>query len=301
MQSAFKRIVVPTDFSETSETAVKLAVEVGVYYQSNLDVVNVVDATVYAYAGYPFASLSKELMTSAEAALQRLKLPAGAESLQVNRFILSGTVATEIAEHANRHKADLIVVGTHGRGVVGRFLLGSVADRVLHEAKVPVLITKAPAGKIKHPKKKTKPFRKVLFPTDFSDTANKALKRAIAITEDMDAELYVLHIVDDTLISTHVPEERKMILTELRRHALDQMRATLPSELMANFETIGAVRRGEPGKQISAYAESMGCDLIVMGSHGRTGVERVLLGSIADKVVRRAKCAVLIERADRKK
>jgi nucleotide-binding universal stress UspA family protein len=301
MQSAFKRIVVSTDFSDTAETAVKAAIELGGYYRSAVDIVNVVDATVYAYAGYPFASLSKELLASAEQALQRMKLPAGADAVKVNRFILSGTPATEICEHAKRHDADLIAIGTHGRGALGRLLLGSVADRVLHEAKVPVLVTKAPAGKIKHPKKKTKPFRKVLFPTDFSDTANKALKRAIAITEDMDAELFVLHVVDDSLISTHVPEERKMILQELRRHALDEMRKTLPAELMANFETIGAVRRGEPGKQVAAYAEAMGCDLIVMGSHGRTGIERVLLGSIADKVVRRAKCAVLIERADRKK
>ncbi len=296
MKSKFNRVLIPTDFSDTAQTAVNLGAEIAAYYKSTIDLVNAVDATVYAYAGYPFASLSKELLTSAEDALRRAKLPASAGALKVNRFVLSGNPATEVVEHAKRHSADLIVVGTHGRGAIGRFLLGSVADRVLQNAACPVIVTKKPKGKIKHPKKKSKPFSRILFPTDFSKTAGKALARAVALTEDMDAELFVLHVVDDSLITTHVEDERTIILKELRRHALDEMKKQLPAELLQNFETIGAVKRGEPGKQICAFAEANHCDLIVMGSHGRTGIERALMGSVADKVVRRAKCSVLIER-----
>ncbi|MBE7492388.1 MAG: universal stress protein [Planctomycetes bacterium] len=297
MQSKFSRIVVPTDFSETAESAVGTACELAAWYKSELDIVNVVDAAVYAYAGYPFAALSNELTTGAEEALRKLKLPPVAKGGTINRYVLSGTPATEICAHANRHKADLIVMGTRGYGSVARFFLGSVADKVLHSAEVPVMITKAPKGKVKHPKKKQKAFTRVLFPTDFSATANLALQRAIALTEDFDAELFVLHVVDDTLISTHVPKERELILKELRRVALDEMKKSLPAHLLQNFATTGAVKRGEPGKAIAAYAETHGCDLIVMGSHGRTGIKRALLGSVADKVVRLAKCAVFIERA----
>jgi nucleotide-binding universal stress UspA family protein len=297
MLNKFKRIVVPTDFSETAQTAVNLGAEIAGYYKASLDLVNAVDATVYAYAGYPFASLSKELIASAEEALNRVKLPKAADKINISRYILSGNPAAEIVEHAKRHSADMIVVGTHGHGAVARFILGSVADRVLHEATCPVLVTKAPKGKVTKPKSKPKPITRILFPTDFSDTATKALNRAVALTEDFDAELYVLHIVDDTLISTHVDAERKLILEELRRHALDEMQKQLPPDLLQNFETTGAVKRGEPGKQICAFAETHGCDLIVMGSHGRTGLGRLLIGSVADKVVRRAKCPVFIERA----
>jgi nucleotide-binding universal stress UspA family protein len=297
MLNKFKRIVVPTDFSETAQTAVNLGAEIAGYYKASLDLVNAVDATVYAYAGYPFASLSKELVASAEEALNRVKLPKAADKINISRYILSGNPAAEIVEHAKRHSADMIVVGTHGHGAVARFILGSVADRVLHEATCPVLVTKAPKGKVTKPKSKPKPITRILFPTDFSDTATKALNRAVALTEDFDAELYVLHIVDDTLISTHVDAERKLILEELRRHALDEMQKQLPPDLLQNFETTGAVKRGEPGKQICAFAETHGCDLIVMGSHGRTGLGRLLIGSVADKVVRRAKCPVFIERA----
>lgn len=296
MQSKFTKIVVPTDFSETAETAINMASEIAAWYRAQLDVVNVVDATVYAYAGYPFAALSNELTTGAEEALRKLKLPPAAKGLTVNRYVLSGTPAAEINAHAARHKADLIVMGTHGYGTVARFFLGSVADKVLHTAECPVLITKAPKGKVKHPKKKQKAISRVLFPTDFSETANRALKRAVALVEDFDAELFVLHVVDDTLISTHVQTERALILKELRSHALEEMKKGLPVHLLENFDTVGAVKRGEPGKAIAAYAETHACDLIVMGSHGRTGVKRALLGSVADKVVRQAKCGVFIER-----
>jgi nucleotide-binding universal stress UspA family protein len=297
MLNKFKRIVVPTDFSETAQTAVDLGAELAVYYNAMLDLVNAVDATVYAYAGYPFASLTKELLTSAEEALQQVKLPEAASGVTVNRYIVSGNPAAEVVAHAKRNDGDLIVIGTHGHGAVARFILGSVADRVLHEATCPVIVTKQPKGEIKHPAQKARPITRVLFPTDFSETATKALNRAVALTQDMDAELFVLHVVDDSLVTTHVQHEREIILKELRRHALDEMKKQLPAELLENFDTIGAVKRGDPGKEIAAYAETHGCDLIVMGSHGRTGVQRVLLGSVADKVVRQAKCPVFIERA----
>lgn len=294
MINKFKRVVVPTDFSETADTAISLAAEIADWYGSTLDLVNVVDATVYAYAGYPFASLSKELMSGAEGALNKVKVPV--KQAKISRYLLTGSPSREIADHAKRHKAELIVIGTHGHGAVARFFLGSVADRVVHEADCSVIVTKKPKGKIKHPKKKTKPISRILYPTDFSDTSKKALKQAISLTEDMDAELFVLHVIDDSLISTHVEEERHIILKELRKHALDEMRSHLPKELMENFETIGAVKRGEPGKAICAFAETHHCDLIVMGTHGRTGIERALIGSVADKVVRTAKSAVMLVR-----
>ena len=297
MLNKFKRTVVPTDFSQTAQTALELGQRVADDYHGRLDVVNVVDSTVYAYAGYPFTTLSKELVAGAEEQLNKLKI----EAADVGRYVLSGHPAREVVDHADRHNADLIVIGTHGGGVVSRFFLGSVADRVLHESSCPVIVTKAPKGEVKHKKKKGKTFQRILYPTDFSATSKMALERAVNLTEDYDAELFVLHVVDDTIISTHVEQERKIILRDLRAHALEEMRTELPADLLENFATIGAVKRGDPGKAIAAYAESHRCDLIVMGSHGRTGVKRALLGSVADRVVRRANCPVFIERAKTKK
>jgi nucleotide-binding universal stress UspA family protein len=301
MLNKFKRIIVPTDFGETAQSALRVAAAMAAYYRAQLDIVSVVDSTVYAYAGYPFATLAQDLMKSAEEQLNALKLPEETKGLTVKRFVLSGSAGHEIADHARRHSADLIVMATHGRGVVARFFLGSVADQVLHAAPCPVLVLRKPEETAKEhakaAKRKGKPFTKILVPTDFSPTSQLALNRAIALTEDYDAELVVLHVLDDELISTHVQAERDMILKQLQTHALAEMKGQLPADLVENFHTIGAVKRGDPAKAIPAYADAHDCDLIVMGSHGRTGIGRVLLGSVADGVVRHAKCPVLVERA----
>lgn len=301
MVNKFKRIVFPTDFGETAQSALRVAASMAAYYQAQLDIVTVVDSTVYAYAGYPFATLAQDLMKSAEEQLEKLKLPEEAKGVTVKRFVLSGSAGHEISDHARRHGADLIVMATHGRGAVARFFLGSIADKVLHSAPCPVLVLRKPKesaeAHAKAAKKKNQPVTKILVPTDFSPTAALALKRAIALTEDYDAELVVLHVIDDSLISTHVQAERDLILKQLQQHALSEMKAMLPKELVDNFHTIGAVKRGSPAKVIPAFAASHDCDMIVMGSHGRTGLGRVLLGSVADAVVRHADCPVFIERA----
>ncbi|MDC1142884.1 universal stress protein [Planctomycetota bacterium] len=295
MKSRFERIVVPTDFSDTAATAHQLAADIGGFYKSKLDLVNVIDATVYAYAGYPLATLSNDLMTGGEDAINGVSLPDSARDLEISRLVLSGTPDKEIAEHAKRVNADVIIIGTHGHGAIARFFLGSVADKVIHAATCPVIVTKMPRGEIKHPVKKEKPINKVLFPTDFSDTATAALDRAIALTEDFDAELYVLHVVDDSLISTRVDSERKIILKELRNHALAEMKSKLPDHLIENFDTIAAVTKGNPAEEIAAFAESHHIDMVVMGSHGRTGFDRALMGSVASKVVRLTHCPVFLE------
>ncbi len=301
MINKFKRIVFPTDFGETAQSALRVASAMAAYYHAQLDIVSVVDSTVYAYAGYPFATLAQDLTKSAEEQLNKLKLPEEAKDVTVKRYVLSGNAAQEVADHAGRHNADLIVMATHARGAIGRFFLGSVTDRMLHVAPCPVLVLRKPEevanAHAKAAKKSEKAFRKILFPTDFSPTATLALKRAIALTEDYDAELVVLHVVDDSMISTHVENERAIILKGLREHALEEMKKGLPADLLENFHTIGVVKRGDPAKVVPAYAEANHCDLIVMGSHGRTGLGRVLLGSVADRVVRNSRCPVFIERA----
>ncbi len=296
MINRFKRVVFPTDFSDTAAAAMRTACAMAADFNGELDIVTVVDSTVYAYAGYPFGSLAADLLNSAETQLKELQLPKETNGIKVNRYVLSGNAPREIADHASRHKADLIVMATHGSGAVARFFLGSVTDKVLHVAPCPVLVMRKGKGS-KSESKRGKTFRRILFPTDFSPTANLALKRAVALTQDYDAELLLLHIIDDNLISTHVPGERDIILKELRNHALEQMRKGLPEDLLKNFHTIGVVKRGAPAKTIVAHAQAEDCDLIVMGSHGRTGIDRVLLGSVADRVVRHAHCPVFIERA----
>ena len=140
MLNKFKRIVFPTDFGETAQSALRVAAAMAAYYRAQLDIVTVVDSTVYAYAGYPFATLAQDLMKSAEEQLEKLKLPEEAKGVTVKRFVLSGSAGHEVSDHARRHSADLIVMATHGRGFFGELLFGSNAKAVISRCKLPVLV-----------------------------------------------------------------------------------------------------------------------------------------------------------------
>jgi nucleotide-binding universal stress UspA family protein len=119
--------------------------------------------------------------------------------------------------------------------------------------------------------------RRILFPTDFSDASRRAGQTAAALAHHFDARLIVLHVISP------------ITDPELRRAALRSTTAELSSDVFVEAETV----TGIPARQILAYASRHPIDLIVMGTHGRTGVSHAVLGSVAEAVVRRAPCLVL--------
>jgi len=119
--------------------------------------------------------------------------------------------------------------------------------------------------------------RHVLFPTDFSAVSRRAGRRAADLARRFGARLHVLHVVPPVTDPTPTPES-------LRRAV---------AELGAGLDVVAATDSGTPARRITAYARRAGVDLIVMGTHGRTGFSRALLGSVAEAVVRLAPCEVL--------
>lgn len=119
--------------------------------------------------------------------------------------------------------------------------------------------------------------RQVLFPTDFSDVSRRAGRTAVAIAETFGARIHVLHVVPPVTDPTPAQEALPDALAEL---------ATDPAPVVATVT-------GLPAREIVRYARGHGIDLVVMGTHGRTGFSHALLGSVAEAVVRRAPCPVL--------
>jgi nucleotide-binding universal stress UspA family protein len=133
--------------------------------------------------------------------------------------------------------------------------------------------------------------RKILYATDFSPYSNQAYFHAIALAEGHGASLAVVHVLSPVVISRSVspvvsfnPEER-----EYWRGQLEQIRP-----VNANIAVQHVLLEGDPGEEIINYATEASLDLIVMGTHGRTGLERLLMGSVAEKVLRGAPCSVLV-------
>ena len=142
--------------------------------------------------------------------------------------------------------------------------------------------------------------RKILLPTDFSQNSRTAQEYACALAEQFGAELHVLYVLQDvTLI---MPEPGAMFAipalnVEEVRLSAEKMLQTIPDEAWSQGKTIvRATRMGTPFHEIVGYAADNDVDLIVLSTHGRTGLPHVLLGSVAEKVVRKACCPVLTVR-----
>lgn len=141
---------------------------------------------------------------------------------------------------------------------------------------------------------------RILVPTDFSKHSENALAYAVAFAEKFEAELYLLHVVQD--LAVFVPEAVTAAppvappveqLTAAVCEALDRV---IDSHQLRRFTVHAEVREGSPFYEIVRFAKEQEIDLIIMGTHGRAGLVHVLLGSVAEKVVRKAPCPVLTVR-----
>jgi nucleotide-binding universal stress UspA family protein len=138
--------------------------------------------------------------------------------------------------------------------------------------------------------------KKILYPTDFSSYSNQAYFHAIALAETYDARLTILHVYTPRVAAIAVaPDGIPPVVSETAddrarwQGQLEQIRP-LNSDVSADHVML----EGDPAEEIIDYANNANIDLIVMGTHGRTGLERLLLGSVAEKVLRGAQCSVLV-------
>jgi nucleotide-binding universal stress UspA family protein len=129
--------------------------------------------------------------------------------------------------------------------------------------------------------------RKILYPTDFSSYSNQAYFHAVALAENHGAALTVLLVY-----SPDLPTPRSVPRNETRNYWQQQLEQIRPVDQAISVEHV--LLEGDPAREIVRYSRDMGFDLIVMGTHGRTGLERMLMGSVAEKVLRGASCSVLV-------
>jgi len=201
---------------------------------------------------------------------------------EVERGILDAAAADD---------ADLIVMGTHGRRGPAHLFLGSVVSEVLRRAERPVLVVPGRDGR------KAGKLGKILAPVDFSPTSKRAAADAAAIAQATGAALELFHVVPDLEVPLPMNPAglgaASMVVTELvpaAREALSTLAAALQIEGRAAVE----VWHGAPAPTILNRAEETGADLVVIGTSGHTGLDRLLLGSVAARVARLAPCPVLV-------
>ncbi len=298
------RILCPIDFSEYSRHALMRAVGIARAHGASVIALHVVPIQLPAFVSHLEANEPAPLglaYAERERLLRELKQftgPEGSTGVPIEIDIADApTVHDEILAQAARRHADVIVMGTHGRTGFQRLLLGSVTEKVLRTAHQPVLTVGAPAGE----QESTSTFKRILCAIDFSECSIAALGYAVALADGADAHLVAVNVIELTPIGYEPFPGPPVDLAGYWMAAETAARERLRHVVSASAPTLGVetiVTSGKPHHEILRIAVEQRSDLIVLGIHGRNPVDRMLFGSTAEPVVRRATCPVLTVRAE---
>jgi nucleotide-binding universal stress UspA family protein len=222
---------------------------------------------------------------------------------KVSATLLDGPLADTLVKHAVESGADLVVMTTHGRGPLQRFWLGSVADALMRRLPMPLLLVRPREEDEEEPPTDPLP-RRVLVPLDGSPHAERILRPALGVGRLAGAEYHLLQVVAPVPIlgydmAAYAPAGTDLALTvQLQRQAaayLEKVAGRLRDEGLVVYAH--AVVGPSAASAILEQGRSLQCDLIALETHGRGGLGRLLLGSVADKVVRGASVPVLVHRS----
>ncbi|HMB94381.1 MAG TPA: universal stress protein [Rhodothermales bacterium] len=282
-----KHILLARDASPSAEAALPFALTLAERTGAQLHVVfaEVLHGASFDPEGSP-ASAEKVMRTQTEQALEAHGSDASA--IDIAYAVVRGMAAAPaLLDYAEDHDIDLIVMGTHGRRGVRRFLMGSVAQEIVRLSACPVLTV--------HQSERQEYFDSILVPIDFSEHARKALQHARALGNLLGARLDLLHVVEDNIHPAFYGPTVQSIYDidpDLDEKALAHLKTFYEQTEGPDTEVTFAIRTGHPVHEIVQFAEDADCGLLVMGTHGLTGLERFFLGSVTEKVVRRASCPV---------
>jgi nucleotide-binding universal stress UspA family protein len=236
----------------------------------------------------PFSALAEtvagifEPQADAEETVRRFVEPLGsATGVPVEVIVRDGDAAETILACAQETSPDLVTIGTHGLSALEKAMLGSVATTVLRGSRHPVLAVRAPA--VPQDPFESVPFESVLVPVDFSHASVRALEHAYAMAQEVDAQLVLLHVVEETRSEAETDAAE--------RRARRRLREILPEDAQLWCEPDIVVTHGPVAEAIGRIADEWGSQLVVLGALGRDGHS---LGAHVEGVLQRVRCPVLV-------
>ncbi|MBX7187739.1 MAG: universal stress protein [Vicinamibacteria bacterium] len=302
--ATFERILLPTDFSGFSFQALRHALALTRKFKARLRVVHVVqdlysrgDAKP-AFPG-PDAADARRMAERETHAFMTAAREAG---IDYETQIREGNPWREIQAAAEEMPADLVIMGTHGRSGAERFLLGSVAEKLVHRLPCPVMTVRHDDGAAWEGQGL---IRRILCATDFSENSERAFHLSLALASSLGAKVTLLHAIE------HMPDlgearyrmvvpDVKPLLSEIERTASERLEraAALPAR-WAGVDVTARLGAGRACDEIVRVALDEGAGLIVIGAQRHGLLEHVLSGSNAQQVIRSANCAVLTVRPEK--
>lgn len=292
----YKMILVPLDGSELSEQAIPIAAALA----KPLDATLVLTQAVYmaTLAGATLGDAQVTSMDEVELYLKTKAAPLIEDGLKVEVGVPYAPPVEGILDEINLRGADLVVMTTHGRSGLGRLIYGSVAEAVLHHSPVPVLLIRAGAKDMVAPLSRPHPV--FLVPLDGSSFAEEALPHAMAFAQAFQGEMALMHVYEPPILTeediltkadkvgrqlTKEQEEIEAYIAGLA-HNMRQMGLNVRTDL----------RSGDIVQSILEEEYSADAAMVIMATHGRTGLRRALFGSVALDVLRRGGLPMLLIR-----
>ncbi len=234
---------------------------------------------VYETAFLKDDELFETIANTKRKSLKKIENYSKRTELPMDAQILEGIASDELIGFSEENKVDIIFAGRRGISEIEQILIGSTTSRLIRNVKVPVCVI---------PKsKRDVNIEKILCPIDFSDTDQRELKYAIPLAKQLGAQLYLVHVSE--FFNYRVPVLKRDILIEKINNKIAAIAEQYDYEITEIFYDMG-----EPAQKIIEIAKKKKMDLITMTSHQRSGIEKLFLGSITEKVLMYGNIPVLI-------
>lgn len=284
----FNKIIWTTDFSENAKASLPYAEEIASRFDTDLVLVHVLLDIPFFYASFlgdssAYLAAMERAREEASSELENLAKNLRNRGVATKVMLLEGSPYTEIIGFAEKQGADLIVMSTRGLSGLERVLVGSTAEKVVRNASCPVLtVHEQPETPLK--------IRNILLLTDLSNLSKKAFAPAAELAGALSAKLTLLHIME-----TNVPlgkEDEKTLADALVGVMEGLLTDTVAEEFRERIAKV-VLKAGDTAGGVARFCEDNPVDLIVMTTHGRSGLRKTLLGSVAEKILRSVEIPVL--------
>lgn len=290
MPQAFTRLLLPTDFTPGSELALRRALRLPLAEGATLHFLHVLPTLSLKRRGQATSEARAHLDEMVSATSAQLK----GRSLTLTSEVRSGSPYVEIIRCAREWEAELAVMGRHGRKVLQDMFIGSTAQRVAHKGEVPLLLVNLEV---------TRPYRRPLVATDLGNTAPQIFALAFRLIDPTVKTVHVVHAFnvpfEGFVNPTQQAREEGEYRRAFRQSAGQELDALLERQRREGVRWKKVLRPGDPRMAIWESALRWRADLVVMGTHGRSGVAHALVGSVAEWVIASAPCDVLVSRPTR--
>jgi nucleotide-binding universal stress UspA family protein len=321
-----KKIMCAIDFSDFTNIILSYGKSLATEFGSTLYLCHIVSGTLMVSSlGHSYITYTDIESDRIQSAKDRLEKLAKKLDMECETIVSSGHAPEKIDETARENNIDMVIAATHGGSGIKRFLIGSVTDRLVKIIQCPLLVLHAQGDQLTLPIEKNIKLKRILVGCDFSPDSKLAFDHALSLAQEFQTQLYLAHVLrsaeqielsasDYIKIqggdytnwgrSEYLDLQKNEGQEDLKNkpnlpNSLEKQLSDMVPEDSRNWCTpITILLKGQPYKELIDYADQKKVDMIVLGVHGHSLLERFIVGSTADRIISLASCPVLVVRQD---